>query len=98
MQKKKTKNSVVDCKASENVCGDHNCLLMMSLAALTAAGTPDIATSLTQALSMLVPCRTERSLSVNMDKTHTMLIHPKGTPSAQMEVPFNGLTLTPVLS
>ena len=58
----------------------------------------DITTCLTQALRVLVPWCTERSLSVNMDKTHTMLIHPKGTPgpSAQMEVSFNGHTLTQV--
>ena len=43
----------------------------------------DITTCLTQ---VLVPWCTKRGLSVNMDKTHSMLIHPKGKPSTQMEV------------
>ena len=52
----------------------------------------------TSALRVLVQWCAERGLSVNMDKTHTMLIHPKETPSAQMEVSLNRHTLTQVLS
>ena len=38
------------------------------------------------------------NLSAKNDETHYMLVHPKGTPSAQMEVTFNGHTLTQVHS
>ena len=58
----------------------------------------DITTCLTQALRVLVPWCTERCPSVNMDKTHTLLIRPKGTPSAQMKVLFSRHTLAQVLS